>query len=359
MSPTDIVLAIFLALTICGGAWLGFHLLTQNGRLLVRLELLERQLVKQGVLQGTPGVLAGTLLNNFALPMLGGGMVTLAEWRGRKVALIYLNPRCQHCETLLPALAAALPQGIKSDPVALIVSSGSEEENQRFFAKHRPACPIALQEGSEVSGIHGASATPMAYLVDEAGNTVGKAAVGGEALLGVLRGEVPSAEPVVSSQSSTKTKGSLASSKINRDGLKAGTRAPDFSLPALDGSEISLKSYRGRRVLLVFSDPQCAPCTALLPKLEQLHRNSDDLQLLLIGRGESEENREKARSLGLTFPIVLQRSWEISRAYGMFATPIGYLVGEDGLLVEDVAVGGNAILALATRERVAGAQVGT
>jgi hypothetical protein len=36
----------------------------------------------------------------------------------------------------------------------------------------------------------------------------------------------------------------------------------------------------------------------------------------------------------------------------MFATPIGYLVGKDGVLVEDVAVGGNQILALAAQRRV-------
>src|SRR6266516_1302283 len=47
---------------------------------------------------------------------------------------------------------------------------------------------------------------------------------------------------------------SLARSKIKRDGLKAGTPAPDFRLPRLDGGELSLAALRGRRVLLVFSD---------------------------------------------------------------------------------------------------------
>src|SRR5438105_6606650 len=47
---------------------------------------------------------------------------------------------------------------------------------------------------------------------------------------------------------------SLARSRINRSGLKAGTRAPAFSLPRLEGGELSLEQLRGRRVLLVFSD---------------------------------------------------------------------------------------------------------
>ena len=48
---------------------------------------------------------------------------------------------------------------------------------------------------------------------------------------------------------------SLARSRINRDGLKAGTRALNFRLPRLEGGELSLEELRGRRVLLVFSDP--------------------------------------------------------------------------------------------------------
>ncbi len=212
-----------------------------------------------------------------------------------------------------------------------------------------------------MSSIHAATATPMAYLLGKSGEVL-SAVVGGEGVLELLKGENPAAASNGASANGHSARvqdRSLASSRINRDGLKAGTVAPPFSLSALDGREISLDSYRGKRVLLVFSDPQCAPCNDLLPKIEQLHRGPDDLQVLMIGRGEREENLEKVRKLGLTFPVVLQKGWEISRAYGMFATPIGYLVGEDGVLLEDVAVGGKAILALPARQPAVGVQVGT
>src|SRR5215469_15801802 len=66
---------------------------------------------------------------------------------------------------------------------------------------------------------------------------------------------------------------SLARSKLKRDGLKAGTSAPDFRLPRLDGhGELSLLDCRGRRVLLVFSAPHCGPCNTLAPELEKFHR---------------------------------------------------------------------------------------
>jgi peroxiredoxin len=139
---------------------------------------------------------------------------------------------------------------------------------------------------------------------------------------------------------------SLARSKIKRDGLKAGSSAPDFRLPRLDGGELSLKELRGRRVLLVFSDPECGPCNALAPRVEKFHLDHAEISVVMISRGELKENRAKVKEHGLTFPVVLQRHWEISRRYAMFATPVGYLIDEAGVIVRDVAVGVEPILDL-------------
>ena len=70
---------------------------------------------------------------------------------------------------------------------------------------------------------------------------------------------------------------SLAKSRLNRAGLAKGTAAPAFRLPMLDGSETALSDYAGRRLLLVFSDPACAPCTALLPKLGRIRTMKSQL----------------------------------------------------------------------------------
>ena len=51
----------------------------------------------------------------------------------------------------------------------------------------------------------------------------------------------------------------------------------------------------------------------------------------------------------MTFPVVLQQQWEISRRYAMFATPIAYLIDEAGVIAHDVAVGTDAILDLMAR----------
>src|SRR5437764_8366636 len=74
---------------------------------------------------------------------------------------------------------------------------------------------------------------------------------------------------------------SLARTRINRSGLKAGTRAPAFRLPRLEGGEVSLEKLRGARVLLVFSAPHCGPCNALAPELQKFHRQHPQLATLI------------------------------------------------------------------------------
>jgi hypothetical protein len=39
---------------------------------------------------------------------------------------------------------------------------------------------------------------------------------------------------------------------VDSETIPVGSEAPDFTLPAIDGREVSLSDYRGRPVLLVF-----------------------------------------------------------------------------------------------------------
>lgn len=94
-------------------------------------------------------------------------------------------------------------------------------------------------------------------------------------------------------------------------------------MPRLDGlGDLALSELRGKRVLLVFSSPHCGPCNTLAPQLEKFHREYRDVEVVMISKGEPKENRVKVKEHGLTFTIVLQQQWEISRRYAMFATPV-------------------------------------
>ena len=90
----------------------------------------------------------------------------------------------------------------------------------------------------------------------------------------------------------------------------------------------------------MFSDVDCGPCEYLSPPLVELaEKKAGKVQVLMITRGDEERNKEKAQAFGYTFSVLLQKSWEISKLYGMFATPIGYLIDKDGMIAKEVAVG--------------------
>ena len=75
--------------------------------------------------------------------------------------------------------------------------------------------------------------------------------------------------------------------------------------------------------------------------------------VVMVSRGDPERNRAKIAEHGLTFPVVLQEQWQLSRQYAKFATPIAYLIDTEGRIAATVAMGVDAILALASPEPAA------
>jgi peroxiredoxin len=342
-------------LLLAVGCWLAYQLVRQNGRILLRLEALEaglRQLPEAG--ETSPGLAVGTAAPAFELPDLAGGRQALGQYRGRRVLLIFFNPECSFCVRMAPDLALLPLDGKDGRPVPLVVSTGGAEENRRLVQEYGIRCGVLLEGQREVSSKYQAAGTPTGYLLDENGFIASELAVGAEALLALAaapggqadQGERGAAVRANGKKPRGKANRGLHTSHIQRDGLKAGTPAPAFRLPLLDGGELALEALRGRRVLLVFSDPECGPCDQLAPHLERTHRENPALRVLMVSRGDAEVNRRKVKEHGLTFPVVLQRQWEVSRRYAMFATPIAYLIDEQGVIAADVAVGVEPILSL-------------
>ena len=64
--------------------------------------------------------------------------------------------------------------------------------------------------------------------------------------------------------------------------LKPGAQAPDFTLQDLQGNPVSLSSFRGRKVVLVFWASWCPDCRAELPELQALHAAADPEQVAFV-----------------------------------------------------------------------------
>lgn len=335
-----------------------FQLFKQQGRLLLRLDQVERQLgtgPEEAIARGTAALRArapsglprGKVFPPFTLPDLQGCPMSLEDFRGERVLLIHWNARCSFCDLIAPDLASAQEDLLRAKVRMLLISPGEAKAEREMAERHGLGCPVLLYDGRAGLEAFQGVGTPAAYLLDEKGRTALPLALGAEQVPKLLREIVPARAP------GKRLPGMrpLSESRIERDGLKAGTPAPGFTLPEIRGGEISLEQYRGRKLLLVFSDPHCGPCDQLAPhlaSLQRMHRNNG-LDVLIVSRGDPEENLAKAGRLGLDCPVVLQHGWSLSRRYGIFATPVGFLIGEDGVIVKDVAKGNDQIMALASQ----------
>jgi peroxiredoxin len=325
-------------------AWLLVQVLRQQGRLLLRIEALERSTSAAEPSPVDPargGLPLATAFPPFRLPSLEGGEIGLEDL-DKRVLLVHWSPDCGFCREIAPDLARHQKDLARRKTELVLVSYGSPEGNRALIEAHGLHCPVLLQRDRETIAGFAHMGTPVAYLLDDKHRVAKPVAVGAR--------EVPHlVEEAAGGRRRLSRERPLSESAIEREGLKAGVSAPTFELPDLTGRTVSLADHRGRRVLLVFSDPECGPCDVLLPDLARLERehHQNGLAVLLVSRGEPPENLHKAETAGVGFPVVLQPGWRLSKEYGIFATPVAFLIDEEGVIERDVVRGPNEILALA------------
>lgn len=131
-------------------------------------------------------------------------------------------------------------------------------------------------------------------------------------------------------------------------GLPVGSPAPAFTVPDLDGKSTSLQDLlaAAKPVMLLFTNPECGPCAALLPEVANWQAQyADYLSFAVMGEGTVAGNRTKADEAGLQ-TVYLQTGREVAAAYHANATPAGVMVYPGEVVASPVALGADSIRAL-------------
>lgn len=100
----------------------------------------------------------GTKAPQFSLLDAEGRMASLEDWRGQKVLLGFLSPRCPACESLLPALEPFAKE--QSEVQLVIVFLGPQEEVKRVVEQEGFSFPT-LVEGEKVATKYRVSGVPF------------------------------------------------------------------------------------------------------------------------------------------------------------------------------------------------------
>ena len=65
--------------------------------------------------------------------------------------------------------------------------------------------------------------------------------------------------------------------------IAVGKDAPDFTLQSMDGKEVKLSDYKGKKVYLKFWASWCGPCKKSMPELMELAAKQDrDFEILSV-----------------------------------------------------------------------------
>jgi thiol-disulfide isomerase/thioredoxin len=296
-----------------------WHLLRQNGRLLLRLEAVEAKL-GAGTDAPAMGLPVNSVAPGFSVESLAGTTVTLEmlRERGRPLLFFFSEPGCAACDAAFPEVAEW--QREHGDRLLIVpITRGGALVNRAKRKKH-DLHNVLLQADREVAQAYRVEVTPSAVLVSE-GLIASPLAVGIDAIRALV--DTTTAPPP----------------------LKKGDRVPALRLADLTGRIVDFATLRGRRTLLLFWNSSCGFCEAMLEDLKAWERTrpEDAPELLVIEAGSSEATRQQ----GLRSRVLLDPRFTAGQIFGAGGTPAAVVLNSEGRVECDVGVGAAAVLGLA------------
>ncbi len=129
---------------------------------------------------------------------------------------------------------------------------------------------------------------------------------------------------------------------LKKSGFQVPTKAmpfEDFTLTALDGSRVSLGSFKGKVVVLSFWATWCGPCKQELPSMQALYTKMKPRGLEIVAVDLGEEKNAVSRFVkenGLSFPVLLDSNFTVGSAYGANSIPTNYIIDKNGRIIARV-----------------------
>ena len=116
-----------------------------------------------------------------------------------------------------------------------------------------------------------------------------------------------------------------------------GSTAPNFTLRTLDGTEVSLNQFRGKKVILNFWASWCSPCKIELPHLQAIwdkYSNKGDVMFLTVAGSQSDEGviRSYMKENGYNFMVCLDSGESTFNRYEIVSIPQTYFIDKGGII---------------------------
>jgi len=191
MTTLWFISTILLWLAVLGLGFLLLGTLRSLGLLNWRLDQLEATMPSR---VGRSGLKPGTKALSFTLPSAAGGEVSLHDFVGRQLLLVFTQSGCGPCHDIVPELNRLQRNG---EQQVLVVNNGDPETTRAWAGEVQPLFPILCQEQYSLSKRYEVFATPFAFLIDEQGFIVAKGIATSRQYLNYLLTRAPIAAQTV------------------------------------------------------------------------------------------------------------------------------------------------------------------
>lgn len=124
-----------------------------------------------------------------------------------------------------------------------------------------------------------------------------------------------------------------------------GKPAPAFSLPGLDGQQVSNKSLLGSVYVMDFWATWCGPCVASLPHMDAIYKDfkGQGVKFFAVNLQEDKPTVEKfVNDTKLGIPVLLDSDGSVCQKYDSAGgIPFTVVIGKDGKVLKADFMGGN------------------
>ncbi|MGH4123648.1 MAG: TlpA disulfide reductase family protein [Clostridium sp.] len=118
--------------------------------------------------------------------------------------------------------------------------------------------------------------------------------------------------------------------------------ALNFKLKDLNGKDVSLSDFKGKKVFLNFWASWCGPCKAEMPTIEKLYQQTKDSDLVILAVNIGED-KAKVKSFIDTnkynFTVLVDSSQNVAAQYNISALPTSFFIDKEGNIVSAIKGG--------------------
>ncbi|HEX7365343.1 MAG TPA: redoxin domain-containing protein [Dehalococcoidia bacterium] len=117
-------------------------------------------------------------------------------------------------------------------------------------------------------------------------------------------------------------------------GPEIGNIAPDFTLTAVDGKQVTLSEFHGKAVMVNFFDIACPSCEEEMPYIQGIFDTwpRDKLEIIAIAGERAQLVQSFLDTRGLTFTALIDTNLVVKNNYLVPSYPTTFFINSDGVI---------------------------